>query len=483
MKKILLTLVVAIATQLCLLPPTAKGVTPDELEQARTYAAIVYLRNANPGSDYLDKVSATTRKQLASGLKEKEKKNLELFNSSLPSVSGSESWGMDELVSFAQKAVKAPGNYSSKGFAANQVSRKVRAMKLTAPAPKTPKPEEAATAAAPEETPQPSAPEKPAADSVALAQALPEPFDEAAPVADQDSALRAEQDFLMNADTAADTQQAPASSSSTFYIIILCVLVALVVALVIYAARYFNRQGETSRHPDSSPSAPAAAEREEEERQEKSRITQRRPRQSDNDADMQERTIESLRAENAELRRTIDEYKYHLNYLKAEKEKADAEQLQARARTAPAATAQPDTTAQRPTTLNDRFAQRHETPHPTATPSSPTRSAEAKNARVIYLGRANREGMFIRAERDLNPQHSIFRLTTVDNATGSYVVAEDAEVEERILNNPEMTLAISCQTINDDTYGKESVVTEKPGTAVFENGRWRVLKPALVKFV
>ena len=55
--------------------------------------------------------------------------------------------------------------------------------------------------------------------------------------------------------------------------------------------------------------------------------------------------------------------------------------------------------------------------------------------------------------------------------SGIYTVVEDPEVEARILANPDLLLAGSCELEDPDTYGKEAVATENPGTAIFEGGR------------
>ena len=139
-------------------------------------------------------------------------------------------------------------------------------------------------------------------------------------------------------------------------------------------------------------------------------------------------------------------------------------------------------------TLNDRYTQHREQQQPGVGQAGPARHAETQPAprpgqRIIYLGRANREGMFVRAERSLNPQHSLFRLQTTDNVSGTYTVADDPEVASRVLANPDLLMAVSCELEDTDTYGKESVDTVTPGTAIFEGGRWRVLRPALIRFI
>ena len=124
----------ALVTLLAAFAAGSRAVTPEELEQARTHAAIVYLRNANPGSDYLDKVSVGSRSALRAKLRnDKDRDNLELFNRKLPSTSGYESWDKEKLSDYAQKAVSAPGNYQSTGFARSQVKKRISAMAVKAP--------------------------------------------------------------------------------------------------------------------------------------------------------------------------------------------------------------------------------------------------------------------------------------------------------------------------------------------------------------
>ena len=293
---------------------------------------------------------------------------------------------------------------------------------------------------------------------------------------------------------------------------------ALVVVLVVYAARYFSRQEKEKRgeerfviggeerfviggeerpasrgeersvsgRPDPL-SAPATPSRPTERREDRDTHRRSRVEPELEPDDNPQRVIESLRAENRELRRACEEYKYHINYLKSEKEKADAD----RARTGANTALGPQARAEEPApvvTLNDRYTQRREQQQPGVGQAGPARHAETQPAprpgqRIIYLGRANREGMFVRAERSLNPQHSLFRLQTTDNVSGTYTVADDPEVASRVLANPDLLMAVSCELEDTDTYGKESVDTVTPGTAIFEGGRWRVLRPALIRFI
>ena len=60
-------------------PFTASAVTDKEMEQARTIATKAYLRYANDGSGYLDKLNPKTMAELEKNLKPKEKENLKAF--------------------------------------------------------------------------------------------------------------------------------------------------------------------------------------------------------------------------------------------------------------------------------------------------------------------------------------------------------------------------------------------------------------------
>lgn len=472
----------------------SRAVSPEELEQAKTYAAIVYLRNANPGSDYLDKVSVGSRSALESRLhNDRDRENLKLFNRKLPSTAGYESWDKDKLSEYAQKAVAAPGNYQSTGFARSQVKKRIASMTVKAPQKPARAAEEPQAQKPAEEEPaeEPVAVQAPVADSVPAA-VLPDAM--ATQQAQADSALNAAEDSLMAQQP--QQQEVASSGSNAVYIVILCILVVLVVVLVIYAARYFSRQekekrGEAVRGDADPLSAPAEPSRPTERSDSRPSRHPRREPEEQPDDDPQ-RVIESLRAENQELRRACEEYKYHINYLKSEKEKADAE----RTRTGAPAVGNPaetDAQAVRPgnppreqasvVTLNDRYTRQREQPAAESLSALSPQPSAKSGRRVIYLGRANREGMFVRAERNLNPQHSLFRLVTADNVSGTYTVVDDPEVASRVLANPDLLMAVSCELEDTDTYGKESVDTVNAGTAIFEGGRWRVLRPALIRFI
>ncbi|MCH5227710.1 MAG: hypothetical protein J1F16_07870 [Muribaculaceae bacterium] len=117
--------------------------------------------------------------------------------------------------------------------------------------------------------------------------------------------------------------------------------------------------------------------------------------------------------------------------------------------------------------------------------SKPEEAAPKKSTiRSIYLGRANSRGIFVRADRTLNPGHSIFKLDTSDGYTGTFRVADSPAVWQTAMSNPAEYLETACNGEDlEDTRGYNRIVTETSGTAVFEGGCWRVSRKARIRYV
>lgn len=430
------------------LPAGMLAVTPEEMEEARTITARIYLRCANDGSDYLDKVSARTMDELEGKLKSKEKENLAIFKSfGVPADYAS--WTKDDLVKYWSGTFYANPQVKleARGFARKKTEKALMAMKVKDPSDvERPKPVEVA------------------ADSV-----LPDAVT-TVPVGEQST-----QAVL---DTLAGTMQpveaektSDEGSGNTFYIVLLCVLVALVVALIIYAARMFKRQSDSedddSEGDGGSSCQPAS----------NVNVTIAAPA-AHAVADMNQpvaREVESLRAENAELRRAINDYKHHLNYVKSENTELHGQVRELRAeleqsRQAAAATCMPE---RYPHQEADTGVYAEEEPV----------KRPAGKGKTLYLGRANEDGMFVRAERELNPAHSIFRLVSTDGITGTFTVLESPAVESRIMADARQALRGGCDCDFSEVRGCTGVETLRGGTAVFDQGRWKVLRRAQVRFV
>ena len=128
-------------------------------------------------------------------------------------------------------------------------------------------------------------------------------------------------------------------------------------------------------------------------------------------------------------------------------------------------------------------------PQPLASPSTqPHQGAasqprQATPLRTIFLGRANAKGIFVRADRSLNIGNSIYRLDTTDGYAGTFRVANDPTVWEMALLTPRESLSGACSCAElENTEGKERIVTDSSGTAIFEGGCWKVIRKAKIHY-
>ena len=130
----------------------------------------------------------------------------------------------------------------------------------------------------------------------------------------------------------------------------------------------------------------------------------------------------------------------------------------------------------------NRYAPRQEEIVEKAEPvrSKPT---ERHTSNVIYLGRANAKGLFVRADRRPVEGATVFRLDTRDGLVGTYHVVDTPEVVDMVMSDPERYLYGGCTgTDLDDTEGVDSIVTVNSGTAIFEEGCWKVLRKSRIRY-
>lgn len=117
------------------------------------------------------------------------------------------------------------------------------------------------------------------------------------------------------------------------------------------------------------------------------------------------------------------------------------------------------------------------------TESVKPKSAERPASSVIYLGRANAKGLFVRADRRPVEGATVFRLDTRDGLVGTYHVVDSPEVVDMVISDPERYLYGGCTgTDLDDTEGVDSIVTVNSGTAMFEEGCWKVLRKSRIRY-
>ncbi len=110
-------------------------------------------------------------------------------------------------------------------------------------------------------------------------------------------------------------------------------------------------------------------------------------------------------------------------------------------------------------------------------------SARQRQPRVIYLARANADGVFTRADASYNMGNSIFKLVTTDGVSGTYQVIDDPAVFELALMTPTDYLENACTGRNLQlSQGASIIVNEAAGTAIFDQGRWRVTRKAQIRY-
>lgn len=434
----------------------ALAVTDKEMEQARVIATQTYLRYANDGSGYLDALHPTTMAELEKNLKAKEKENIKAFKA-IPVPAGYQSWDKQKLVDYWSTTAFSHAGLTPKGkVGKNPARKKLSNMKIAAPAP-------AATA-------QATAPQQPAATTQQAPATTEKPAPAATPVKDQaqaattqaqstnqattdiklDSAqAEAEEARLLAEAALAAEDDAPIKKESTntwVYVLILCILVGVVVALVVFASNVMKKNAVETGGADKDNS------------EETKMLT--------NELKKAYTRIDDLQAQNASLRNNIEALKVEINKLRF----------------------RPAQTAQAPIKGIPRpgETQESQTAAPAAQPEVASKQApEAASTplRTIYLGRANTKGIFIRADRTLNPGNSVYRLDTTDGLAGSFKVVTDNSILDKVIEHPAEMLSAACVGPDlGETSGLQKIVTDSAGTAIFKDGCWRVLRKAKIHY-
>lgn len=409
------------------------AVTDKEMEEAKTIAAQAYLRYANNGSGYLDDVNVSTMAELKSKLRKKELENLNDFNSvSIPSDYAT--WDKNRLVEFWGITFFSSPKLSEEGRK-GKIRAKSRIEKMTIGA-----------VEAPVETPVEEPKEEVKSEEVPVA----EPS--ATPTAVEDSILTDQNAMLEDAEAASSPRQ---SNGTWIYVVILIVLLAAVAALLMFAAKTMKNNGQGEKDSSAAPlkdepsTAPVATDKS------KALLKQ------------YSATVEQLNLDNDALRNEVSALKAEL--ASAQKALAHANEELVKLQS---------------------MAQRPATPVATPTPFStrpepqPEERTTAANGmpNIIYLGRANKNGIFVRADRKMTPNASIYRLDTSDGLVGSFHVVDHPAVINFISANPLETLERGCTAEFAELPGAQHIITESAGTAIFESGCWKVLRKCRVRF-
>ncbi len=445
-----------------MIPLGALAVTDREMEEARTIAAQAYLRYANDGSGYLDEFKATSMAELEKKLKPKEKENLKAFKS-VRTPGDYASWDKQKLTSYwSDTFFKSPGLSDKGRIARARVRKNIGRMTVAAPQPARETPAKPETAR--EETPAAATPQ-PAATGAAPTPAATAATDTTTAVAPAPEPAAAP----APAETPDDNRE---SSHTWIYVVVLAVLVGVVIWLVGFASKVMRRNEEEGSRREPAPVADNASHR---EMREKFAATL-----AAKNADLSQLSAknETLLKENQAIKRDMEALVAETADLRTRLTAANARisEMEAaiNAMAAPAAQAP----ARVETTRTEPAAPAAAAPQPEAAPV-----ARQRPGRIIYLGRANAKGIFMRADRQLSPGHSIFTLDTSDGYAGSFKVASDPTVWELALLTPAESLEGACTGPDLDRPGEATrIVTDSQGTAIFEDGCWKVIRKARIHF-
>ena len=381
--------------------------------------------------------------ELTGKLKDKEKENLKAFNR-VKVPSDYASWDKAKLVEYWGTTFFTSPELSEKGKGARlRVKKQINAMSVSDPAPEAADP---APVAAPEAQPV-------AADTAALPSA-----DGVA--AEEEDILADQKAIMKDADESAAT---PREESHTWvYVLVLAILIGVVIWLVVFAAKLMKKQ------PEGTPESMAA---DNEELRDKARkaisrkneeLEAMRVRMEEaerNEAELS-RKAEALKAENRQLLEQSESLRLENARLKGEARAAQASQ-------AARAAAQPRTPQ----------------PQPSPAPAPQPHRETAPILKVLYLGRVNSRGIFVRADRRVSPGNTVYRLDTNDGLVGTFRVVDVPEVVDTALANPEQYLRGGCDAEDfTEAAGAENIITENAGTAIFENGYWKVLRKSDIRF-
>lgn len=438
------------------------AVSDKEMEQARAIAAKHYLRYANNGSDYLDKINPSSVNELSKSLKAKEKENIKSFNAvAVPKDYAS--WDKKKLVEYwSSTFFRSPGLKEDGKKCLGILAKNLNKISVAASSPdsnvaQAPKDEASATpvvdthsAAAPA---QPSSqPSNPTPDSK-----------ESAEVANNESEVDAEVAQVVaqaDADAGLADEQPRKSSNTGWYIGILVILVGVVIWLVMYASKSMKETGAALSENKAGEKEIREAKRVAKEEQNKMREQYANSLISKNEEIKQlksqtetlEKELDAARRESDALRRELNDAKKELSGLRH----VHSEQ-------SPATSVQKPQPAQKPQASK---------PRPGALPP------------VVFLGYVNQRGLFVKAFRTLNVESTVYRMDIPDGQHGLFRVVNDPDILDRLLSDTAQWLEGGCVIENpEDADIAVEIVTLQPGEAVFADNTCRVTKKARIKFI
>lgn len=103
--------------------------------------------------------------------------------------------------------------------------------------------------------------------------------------------------------------------------------------------------------------------------------------------------------------------------------------------------------------------------------------------RKYFLTKPDANDYFMRATDGMEVGNSIYELCTFDGLTGTFRVIDNADVHHFALMMPTENLARACTgNAIQISNGNTRIVTDRDGTARFENGKWHVAVKAIIHY-
>ncbi len=463
------------------------GVTTQEMEQAKATTALWYLRYANNGSGYLEEIKPATLDQLEKSLKAKEKENLKAFKA-VKTPSDYSAWDKDKLVEYwSVTFFKSPGLDENGVIARSRVKKKLSEMKVSAPAP------EAAAPTATAEMPAPELPSStPEGDDVANQNPV-------LPSGEQvmEDAVQLEDSLAATSDAApkSKSEEKKESNSTWIYVIVLILLVGVVIWLVIFASKTMQqrpKEDEDEAAENDVTGAKRGLNRKKEAavmpviEEEETVVVAPRIKSESDLREKYARSLANKEEEIAGLHREIHGLREECLRLGEENgrlnsdltsARREVEALRGRLKAASAVTSASVASGRTAQTASERIERE--------VSEADNRQVQRKTAEPneIYLGRVNNKGLFVRADRQPVDGKSMYVLMTQDGYTGTYRVLQRTSAIEMGLENPQHYLAGGCVAADiEDTEDATSIRTLSAGTAIFEDGCWRVLRKAKIEY-
>lgn len=457
------------------------AVTDKEMEQARALAAKHYLRYANNGSDYLDKLNPTSVGELSKSLKAKEKENIKSFNA-IAVPKDYASWDKKKLVEYwSSTFFRSPGlkedGKKCLGILAKNLNKMTVAVPSAEPKATETKTEEPAKPASDAAKPAAEAsPSSATPESAAPVAAVPTPTEPEAEDAVAQAVAQAE------ADAGLADDQPKKSSNTGWYIGILVVLVGVVIWLVMYASKSMKETGATLADHKAGEKEIREAKRAAKEEQNKMREQYANSLTSKNDE------IKQLKSQNEALERELDAAKREADALRRQLDAAKREL--ANSRQSRSDQPAPQHQAQERRQIQDQRPAQEKSPSQSPRQISETQKSQVSPARpgglppVVFLGYVNQKGLFTKASRSLNMETSVYRMDIPDGHHGLFRVVNDPEILDRLVDNTAQWLEGGCVIENpEDADIAAEIVTLQPGEALFADNTCRVTKKARIKFV